>query len=73
LYAVAKNVGNNNCGSNLEKTTHPFGETQTFDIPVQVTGTYSAGELSVVSTTKNSLASGKVVTKVDGTLFGELP
>ena len=70
LYAVAKNVGNSNCGANFEETAHPFGETQTFDIPIQVTGAYFAGELSLASTTKFSLAGGKAVTKIDGTLVG---
>jgi hypothetical protein len=57
------------CGANLEETTHPFGEEPgRLDIPIQSRGTYEHGDLTLRSTSKEVVAGGTLVVRIDGTL-----
>jgi len=57
------------CGADLEETTHPFGEDPgRFDIPIQSTGIYAHGDLTLRSTSRQDVAGGTLVVRMDGTL-----
>jgi hypothetical protein len=68
LTALATNIGNSNCGPNLEATTHPFGAHQKITIPIESTATWADRELSFRSTSQSEVAGGPVVVKIDGAL-----
>jgi hypothetical protein len=64
-------TGSTNCGPDLEETTHPFGgDPGTFSIPIQSTGTYADKVLTFRNTSRQSLAGGTMVVRVDGSLKG---
>jgi hypothetical protein len=66
---VAKDPSGTGCGTDLEETTHPFGEDpERFDLPIQSKGTYANGDLTLRSTSKQKLVSGTIVVRMDGTL-----
>jgi hypothetical protein len=69
LETVVRESGTANCGADLEETTHPFGEDPgRFYVPIQSTGTYAHGDITLRSTSKQALAGATLVVRMDGTL-----
>jgi len=68
ISTSGKVISSSDCGPYLEWTSHPFGEPPRFDIPVQASGVYKGGVLSLRSTTRQLIAGGELEIELFGTL-----
>jgi hypothetical protein len=68
ISTSGKVISSSNCGPYLEATGHPFGEPARLDIPVQASGIYKGGVLSLRSTSTQLIAGGELEIELFGTL-----